>query len=497
VPVPTELTAPPQPQPVTLAPTSVSVLLGHSITASLQSPVSGIVTASGFDPAIASVVFNPLNRSIEVTGLHAGTTTATITDEFNLSASLSITVQVSAGKAFASTSALITGHPATADFVADSAARAAERVSYPQPGATVKIDLGSIAGVRPLDPDDTELVHVPVAIQGSGYFPYHADVAVQLTNLAQPQVAPKYLLVSDFPETITENGTLFYADVNYGEPARLLYYHYAPKAAPLRRVIVKMQNSGNTSSLIQLIAGLAGPNPDILYVGHVATERFLVRENAGEGELFDVPPGSTLNVVDQLLPAQSLVSGLMQFRVVDGDGVRVAVIVQDAQDSPTGPISSTLLQSAQLHARGIYQVPEFFYDEFYTVGGAQTTLDIGKLPLANLVQGEVLGGDYGVKQSADLTLLNPTNDDARVGIWFEPRGGRATGTFLIDGDVLQLHAVDPFKPVLLRSWIVRARGYRRVRLTTMPEGGSSYPVLLLVASQPPAGGSWGVTSALY
>jgi len=473
------------------------VLLGHSASASLQSPVSGIVTPSGFDPSVANVVFNPLNRSIEVTGLHAGSTTATITDEYGLSAQLAIVVRISAGKAYASTSVLITGHPASADFVADSAARAAQRVSYAEPGAAVKIDDASIAGVGPLDPDDTELVHVPVSIQGPGYFPYHADVAVQLTNLAQPQVAPKYLLVSDFPETITENGTLFYADVSYGEPARLLYYHYAPKAAPLRRVIVKVQNSGQTSSLIQLIAGLAGPSPDILYIGHAATQRFLVRENSGEGELFDVPGGSTLNVVDQLLPAQSLVSGLMQFRVLDGDGVRVAVIVQDAQDSPTGPISSTLLQSSQLHARGIYQVPEFFYDEFYTVGAVATSLDIGKLPLANLVQGEVLGGDYGVKQSADLTLLNPTNDDARVGVWFEPRGGRATGTFLIDGDVLQLHGVDPFKPVLLRSWTVPAHGYRHVSLTTMPEGGSSYPVLLLVSSQPPDGGSWGITSVVY
>jgi len=489
--------APSLPQPVNLSPNAVLLLIGHSASVDLLSPVSGIVTASGFDPAIARVVFDPIGRKVQAFGLHAGTTTATITDESNLSATLSITVQVSAGKAFEATSAVITGRPASGDFVADSAARAAERVSYPQPGASVKIDQGSIAGVRPLGVDDVETVAVPVTISGPGYYPYHSTVSVQLTNLAQPPAPPKYLLVSDYPETITENGTLFFADVNYGDPARLLYYHYAPKDAPLRRVLVKVQNNGVVDSTISLIAGLAGPSPDVLYIGHVATQRFLVREAAGEGEIFDVQPHSTINVVDQLLPANALVSGLMQFRVISGDGVRVAVLVQNATDPMTDPISDTLLQSSQQHARGIYQVPEFFYDEYYTVGADPTVLVVGQLPLPNLVQGQVLGGDYGVKQSADLTLLNPTNDAARVGVWFEPRGGRATGTFLLDGDVLQLHGVNPFAPVLLRSWIVPPHGYRDVGLVTMPEGGSSYPVNLLVSSQPPPGGGWGVTSALY
>jgi hypothetical protein len=485
------------PQPVVLSPASILVLLGHISSASLVSPASGIVIPAVADPSIAKVVFNPLNRTLEVTGLHAGSTTATITSDANLTASLAITVQVSAGKAFDSASTAITGHPASVEFVQDSAARAAERVAYPQAGAVVAINPATISDARPLPPDDTQVAHVPVSIKGAGYYPYHTTVTVRLTNLVQPREPPKYLLVSDFPETITEDGTLFYADINRGSPARLLYYHYAPKGAPTRRVLVKVQNNGVASSSIELIAGLAGPSPDILYTGHISTYKFLKREAAGEGEIFDVPPRTTINVVDQRLPANALVSGLMQLRVIDGSGVRVAVIVQDANDSPIDPISDTLLTSAERHARGIYQVPEFFYDEYYVAGAAPTILVLGKLPLPNMAVGEVLGGDYGVKQSAQLTLLNPTNDQTRMGIWFEPRGGRATGTFLLDGDVLQLHSVDPFKPVLLRSWLLPPHGYRRVSLVTMPEGGSSYPVNVLVSSQPPDGGAWGVTRALY
>jgi len=365
------------------------------------------------------------------------------------------------------------------------ASQAALAVTYPVAGATVSATASGVADARTIDADDTAVVHVPVAIAGAGLYPYQQTVAVSVVNLAQPRVDPKYLLVSDFPETITENGTLFYADVNYDEPARLLYYHYADVGAPPRRVIVKVQNNGVDSSLIELTAGVAGPDPNVLAVGHASTLRFLREEANGEGQIFEVPPHATLNVIDQPLPARSLVSGLMQVRVVDGDGVRIAVVVQDAGDSPVEPISDTLLSSAVRHARGVYEVPDFSYDEAYTVGDDPTVLHIGKLPLPNLVEGEVLGGDYGVKQSATLTLLNTGPDDAQVGMYLQPRGGRATATFLIDGDIVELHATDPGVFSLVRSFAVPAHGFRRVEVVTMPEGGSSYPVDVLFSSSAP------------
>ena len=488
-------TEPPSPAPVTVNPSTVRVLLGHSASARLLSPPSGIVLFSGYDDNVVRPVFNPLDRTIDLFGLHPGTTQVTVTAQSGLTATLNVAVQISAGKADSFTSINITGHPATTTFVAEMAQTAAARVAYAQPGA--RIIPGFPDDTRELQPDETAIVHVPLDITGPNYFAFHSTVAVRVTNLAQPQVPPRLTLVSDFPETITENGTLFYSDVTFDQPARLLYYHYAPANAPLRRVLVKVQNAGADSSLLEMISGIAGPNMDILGVGHESTRRFLTRDAAGEGEVFEVPPRATINVVDQLLPASNLVCGLMQMRVISGPGLRVAVVVQDADASPTDPISDTLLSSAVKHARGVYQVPEFFYDEWYTVGDAPTSLSIGKLPLPNLVQGEVLGGDYGVKQSADVNLLNPTNAPADVGLWFEPRGGRATGTLLINDDVVQLHPVDPMKPALVRRFTVPARSFMHVSIVTMPEGGSSYPVNLLFASDPPPGGGWNLSAAVH
>jgi len=488
---------PPSPVPVQVNPDSLLILLGHSQTARLLSPPSGLVTFSGYDDAIVRPVFNPLNRSVEVFGLHTGATKIVVTDMYGLNATLSAKVEVSAGKAYDWTSISITGHPATADFVAEMAASAARRVAYPLAGAVVSADPSGVQDALELQPDQTSIVRVPLEIAGFGYFNFSTTVRVRVTNLAQPRVAPKYMLVSDFPETITEDGTLFYGQVNFGEPARLLYYHYAPPGAPKRRILVKVQNNGTDSVLLDLTTGLAGPYTDILGVGHECTRRYLVHDALGEGEIYEVPPQATINVVDQPLPADNLIAGLMQMRVISGNGVRIAVVVQAADASPVDPISETLLSSAVKHSRGIYQVPEFFYDEAYTVGDQPTYLEIGKLPLPNLVQGEVLGGDYGVKQSADVSLLNPTGQAADVGLWFEPRGGRATGTLLVDDAVVQLHPVEARKMALVRRFNVPAHGYRHVSIVTMPEGGSSYPVNLLFASDPPPGAGWNISPAVH
>lgn len=487
----------PAPQPVIIAPTSMQVLLGHTASVHLISPPSGIVQLSGFDGNVITAVFNPIERSIDVVGQHPGSTTITVTDNDGQMATLAVQVQVAAGKIYAATTATITGNPASREYVAEAAARAAWLVAYPQAGARVMIDPHAVAGAQAMAPDTTLTVRVPVGIAGRDYFPVNQTVTVRMVNIAQPPVPPTQLLVSDFPETLTENGTLFYADLVPGQPARLLYYHYEPPGSVTRRVLVKVQNNGDQASSVQLIAGIAGPDPNTLAVGHASTQRFLAHEAANEGQIFEVPPGITLNLNDHLLPPDNLVSGLMQMRLISGGGIRVAVVVQNEGDPLVQPISDTLLSSSVKHARGVYRVPEFFYDLAYAAGADPTVFTIGSLPLPNLVQGQVLGGDYGVKQSADVALTNPTDAEARIGMWVVPRGGRATATFIIDGQLVQMHAANAGSVHMIRQFTLAPRGYRLVHLVTMPEGGSSYPLRVMFSSSPPPGGQWGLSSLVY
>jgi len=62
-----------------------------------------------------------------------------------------------------------------------------------------------------------------------------------------------------------------------------------------------------------------------------------------------------------------------------------------------------------------------------------------------------------------------------------PRGGRATGTFLIDDTLVQAHALPAFSRFKIWQETINPGTYRRVRIVTMPEGGSSYPLRMTFA----------------
>jgi hypothetical protein len=97
-----------------------------------------------------------------------------------------------------------------------------------------------------------------------------------------------------------------------------------------------------------------------------------------------------------------------------------------------------------------------------------------------MLEGEALAGDYGVMQSITLTIVNRFNNPAPIALYASPRGGRATGTYLIDRVLVQSHAANPYAHYILRQYNVPAHGFIRVQITTMPEGGSSYPLSLIV-----------------
>ena len=86
-----------------------------------------------------------------------------------------------------------------------------------------------------------------------------------------------------------------------------------------------------------------------------------------------------------------------------------------------------------------------------------------------------------------------------IAIYENPRGGRATETYVIDGVLVQSHQVPPFSRYKVRQYVMPARGFVRVTIVTMPEGGISYPMRLIFAPDdgsvaPGAPGSPGLLS---
>jgi len=153
------------------------------------------------------------------------------------------------------------------------------------------------------------------------------------------------------------------------------------------------------------------------------------------------------------------------------------------RNTNTISIASTgaLLTSTVHHARGIYTIPEFHFATQWNVNDDYLELPIGQIPLPNTLAGDALAGDYGVLESFVVNVQNPMSTPQNVAIYENPRGGHATGTYIIDGVLVQSHQVPAFSRYKLRQYVVPAKGFVRVTIVTIPEAGSSYPLRLIFA----------------
>ncbi len=444
--------------------------------------VFGTIALTIADPSIVEGVVDQDARTVTLLGKAPGSTTATVRDDRGMTVNIPVRAAYNAGTIAPSATIRITGDPASPAFVKRQAVALARALAQARPGAQIVASEDEIDVTHALAQDDIATVAVPVLIQGDQYFSVTGTTSVSVENVAAPRISPDSLMVSDFPETLTENGVLFAADVNRERPSRFLYYHYDPPGQPDRRIVLRAENPGDEPALVQFINGRGGPVKNEMEAGHDATAHFLVNLAQNQGRLIEIPAHAALNLSVQDLPAQTTVSSIFQLRVLDGASVHLTLFAQNASDDADAPISNEeLLTSTVRHARGIYAIAEFHYARQWSVTDEYLELNVGQIPLPNRLKGEALAGDYGVLQSFVVTMTNPTSSPQQIAIYENPHGGRATGTYLIDGTVIQSHQVPAFSRYKVRQYVVPAHGFERVTIVTMPEGGSSYPLKLVFA----------------
>ncbi|GAC1299316.1 MAG: hypothetical protein NVSMB19_03190 [Vulcanimicrobiaceae bacterium] len=469
--------------PIIVEPPSAGVTVGGTQTLRVMR-ILGSVVVTVADPSVADVSIDQATRLLTVTGRKIGNTVATVRDDRGLTREVPIRVAYPAGSVADVASVRVTGRPASAAFLRGEAIEAALARATVRPGASIAATRESVTVNAPLRVDDVTTIDVPLIISGGEqYFTVQGTTRVRVENFAQPSIRPKSLLVSDFPETLKENGILFTADLTAKESERFLYYHYNPGGQPARRIVLKAQNPSSQPALVQRISGRGGPGFNEMEVGHLATQRFLVHVAQNEGTVITIPANATVSLMSQELPPKTTASGLLQLHEIEGAPLHLTLVAQNATDPIDGPIpSSALLVGDRPHARGIYPIPEFFFDYAYDAEGPTLEIPIGQIPLPNLVQGQTLAGDYGVLQSVTVRMINNDRHNARaIALYASPRGGRATGTFVIDRVLVQAHAMSPFGHYKLRQYTIPPGSYVRTEIVTMPEGGSSYPLRLVVA----------------
>jgi hypothetical protein len=464
-----------------IEPAAASVPIGMPLQLHVGSAISPIAAVS-HDSSIVAVAVDQNTQTVTLTGKVPGTTVVTVTDARGVSRDVPVQVAYFAGSVPQHVTLALTGNPASSQFVREQVARTLREVAQLRPDAQILVTPDDVPFNSTLEQDNVTAFTVPVVMQGRSDVEVDTSVRVDVQNVAVPRISPGSLMVSDYPERLTENGLLFTADLQYEQPSRFLYFHYNPPGQPDRRIVLRADNASSEPSIVQFISGRGGPSANEMEAGHRATKEFLVDAVQNQGRLLTIPGHGSINVVQQDLPAGSIVCNLLQLRVLSGGNVHLTLFAQSADESPDVPLASSgLLESAYKHARGIYPIPEFHFATQWNVNGDYLELPIGQLPLPNHLQGQALSGDYGVLQSFVVTVQNPLSTPQSIAIYENPRGGRATATYLIDGVLVQSHQVPPFSRYKVRQYTVPARGFVRVTIVTMPEAGSSLPLRLVFA----------------
>jgi hypothetical protein len=467
--------------PITVSPSLAAVPIGNPVAVTVGSAIAPL-TAVAHDPAIVDVAIDQNAQTVTLSGKVPGSTVVTVTDARGLTRDVPVRVAYYAGTVGERTTLEVTGNPTSADYVRQEAVGAVVRAAQLRPGAQIIVNGDDVPFNGTLAQDGVTSFTVPVLLQGNNYFEVNGSTRVDVRNIAAPRISPESLMVSDYPERLEENGMLFQTQLKSEQPSRFLYFHYNPPGQPDRRIVLRASNPSNQPALVQFISGRGGPTPNEMDAGHRATKAFLVDVAQNQGRLIEIPANTSINISQQDIPAGSIVCNLLQLRVLSGADVALSLFAQSIGDDPNvPPATADLLQATHKHARGIYPIPEFYYATQWNVNDDYLELPIGQIPLPNDLQGEALAGDYGVLQSFVVTVQNPLSTPETIAIYENPRGGRATETYLIDGVMVQSHQVPPFSRYKVRQYLIPARGFVRVNIVTMPEAGSSYPLRLVFA----------------
>lgn len=381
-----------------------------------------------------------------------------------------------AGAIPAAAEAIVTGAPAPPGLIREAIERRLHEVIRRGPGATV--ELGPIGIEAGLGPGESAVVPVTARIRSPYAGPVDGTVHVTAVNTPIRLSDPDVLLVSNRPEVITGNGVLFQETLAPGRAARLLYHHMNGVPARAKVLKVTLRNLGSARARVHYLSGIAGPSGDPVFVGFASTARFLDALVGGRGYVVEVGPGGSTSFTAYTLAPSALVSGLMQFQVLEGGPIELVVHVR-LPWLLDRTVTVDLGVLAFVHPRGAFPgsvvevVRELPVHERAAVADLGLTSD-----LRDVRTGETLVGDYGVLYRLRLRLVNPTDREATAQLVALAAGGLARGLFLVDGAAVDIGLLRAREERVVTAFSLAPGAAREVTVLTMPVAGSFYPVRL-------------------
>lgn len=377
------------------------------------------------------------------------------------------------GRSFAKHEALpdvivVTGSPATASHLKKTLACYLERAGFSP-------DIPNSINFKSLNEGEVFKVTVPVSSSEGGV----GDRQFVFKNVGMPKVEPFYVAFSNHPEKLCGSGLLFESGILLNKPVRLRYYHQGGKNVPPNYLGIYLKNNSAKPAKVHVVESVGGPSVNMIMAGHMNNLIFFSCLESNLGRVETIPAGSMFLVRQTLVKPDEVISGTMDVNLFEGGPLQVLVYASPNKDEEI--IYGLKSDENDPHARGAYPLTKIYTNVTYTVGRGQAFYTIGDMPVEDMFKGKNFRGNYGVMYEYSINLVNPYDKDKTVTFIFQPRGGLATATFLIDSRTVSVGMIKAYQLARFAQITVKANSSRIVSLKTMPEDASNYPARIIIA----------------
>jgi len=439
---------------------------------------------------IARIALDQTARTVTLTAIVSRATAILhIYDQAGQAVDVGIRVAPNAGTIPQNVAIKLTGDSPDGRFVASQIALRLLRETQVQPGVLPTIN---VQPLQPLAPGAVATLLVPVQLRGGDqYLDVNGAASVTVQNIGAAPFSPTLLHYSDDPERILSDGVLYRTTLTAQQPIRLYDYH--ENGSQSRRLVLALFSA--TPSSVHLIESFAGPNIDVMTVGHVVTRNYLSYKPRNIGAIVDLSAGAPIAYRDVAMAPRDGVANNLDLRLLSGGPVTLTVLAVSPGVNPMTLLDGPLLPGDTHNRHGVFSLTGYGDHTLqYQVGAAEPLVDIGdREPTVPNVASNDAGhdyGDYGVLHRLLITMSNPSDRPAPAYLFMAPRAGPVRSSYLIDNDITPfelgcVRAQNPMARYLLRSYALPPRTSVQSRVLTMSEGGSNYPITIGVTAVAP------------
>ena len=476
--------------PLDIDPDRIELSAGGSATVRLQGYAARKATVTVSPREVCDVERG--DWSLRITGRANGDAVVTVTTE-SVVRILSVRVAPPAGYLPTSVDAVIVGRPAVASLVVATIRSAVMAGIRAEP--TAKIRFVYSKRTPQMVPGQRVTLNPTPIVSAVGRLTTARRVTVNIRNIGAEPFAESELWYSNHPEQVTGPQRLYWAKLEPGSGARLLYHHRnrSSRAMVVQYVLV---NTGDEPVRVAISHGESIPADNPTLAGYRAGEAYLKLWAKNSAAVATVPPRSVIPLAIRRLSPSTTMSGLCTLRLIDGGSL---LLIGDSRwasnvDQQWKEASAEMTAWAAILPRKLHEFPmnltgqrSHIYPDptkrihvTYETGGQFGFVRFGEDAIERSDGQGSLAGNFGVVYNVTVRMVNTTSGPVEIVIEYEASAGYGGAVFRIDGLAVRTKLLQPKESEIVATYTVQPGKTKFVTLESIPLSGASYPTTLTI-----------------